>query len=195
MYISDTRTQWGHYGTETKFFKFKTDMYQWIELKNVHEKNGVIHLIMFTARVLVIKMSKMAHFMYFLLDTVKHPSQFGQCIYMHLQDLIWPFEKILWIMYFWATISKIASFKNTGFRYSFVDSEIFLIFIHNILRTIKSKACWSYHFKQEINNICHVYLNVLPNLWQTFCSYQQKMQNISDFWHFKDYKYRRKHGN
>ena len=141
---------------------------------------------MFTVRVLVIKMSKMAHFMYLLLDTAKHQSQFGQYIYMPLQDLIWSFGKMLWIMYFWATISKISSFKNTGFRYSFVDSEMFLKIMHNILRTIKSKAYWPYHFIQEINNICHVYLNILPNLWETFCSYQQKMQNTSDFWHFED---------
>ena len=33
-------------------------------------------------------------------------------------------------MYFEATISKISTFKNTGFRYSFAPSEIFLIFIH-----------------------------------------------------------------
>ena len=52
MYILDTRTYWGHYGTEIKFLK--TDIRQWIELERVHEKNGVIHLIMFTARVLVI---------------------------------------------------------------------------------------------------------------------------------------------
>ena len=47
--------------------------------QGVDEKNGVIPLLMFTPRV-VINKSKMAHFMYFLLDTAKYQSQFGQDI-------------------------------------------------------------------------------------------------------------------
>ena len=53
--------------------------------------------------------------------------------------LIWPFQKILWITYFGFTISKISTFKNAGFRYSFVHAEIFL-FTHYVSRTVKSKA-------------------------------------------------------
>ena len=48
--------------------------------QTVDEKNGVIVQVMFTPRVMVIKMSKMAHSMYFLLDTAKNQSQFGQDI-------------------------------------------------------------------------------------------------------------------
>ena len=46
--------------------------------QRVDEKNGIIYLVMFTPRVMVIKMSKMAHFMYFLLDTAKYQFQFRQ---------------------------------------------------------------------------------------------------------------------
>ena len=46
----------------------------------VDEKNGVIRLVMFTPRFMVIKMSKMTDFMYFLLDTAKYHFQFGQDI-------------------------------------------------------------------------------------------------------------------
>ena len=38
--------------------------------QRVDEKNGVICLVMFAPGVMVIKMSKMAHFLYFLLITV-----------------------------------------------------------------------------------------------------------------------------
>ena len=42
------------------------------------EKNRVTCLfIMFTSRVMVIKMSKMPHFLYFLLLTAKNQLQFG----------------------------------------------------------------------------------------------------------------------
>ena len=52
-------------------------------------KNGVICLVnMLTPRVMVIKMSKMTHFLHFLLITAKYQSQFGQNIYVHLKDLI-----------------------------------------------------------------------------------------------------------
>ena len=42
------------------------------KIQRVDEKNGVICLVvMFTLRVMVIKMSKMAHLFYFLLITAK----------------------------------------------------------------------------------------------------------------------------
>ena len=48
-------------------------------VQRVGEKNGVIFLvIMFIPRVMDIKMSKMAHFLYFLLMTAKNQSQFRQ---------------------------------------------------------------------------------------------------------------------
>ena len=43
-------------------------------------KSRAIHLVMFTPRVMVIELSKMADFMYLLLDTAKYQSQFGQDI-------------------------------------------------------------------------------------------------------------------
>ena len=46
--------------------------------QRVDEKNGVIRLVMYTPGVMVTKLSKMADFMYFLLDTAKYQSQFGQ---------------------------------------------------------------------------------------------------------------------
>ena len=57
--------------------------------QKLHGKNGVICLvIMFTPRVMVIKVSKMAPFLYFLLMPAKNQSQFGQNIYVYLKDLI-----------------------------------------------------------------------------------------------------------
>ena len=47
---------------------------------SVDEKNEVICLVMVTPRVMVIKMSKMAHFMYFSLNTAKTQSYFRQDI-------------------------------------------------------------------------------------------------------------------
>ena len=47
--------------------------------QRVDTKNGVICLvILLTSRVMVIKMSKMAHFLYFLLMKAKDELQFGQ---------------------------------------------------------------------------------------------------------------------
>ena len=49
--------------------------------QRVVEKNGIIDLVVtFTPEVMVTKMSKMAHFLYFLLMTAKNQSQFGQNI-------------------------------------------------------------------------------------------------------------------
>ena len=40
--------------------------------QTVDEKNGIIRLVMFTHTAMVIKMSKMTHFMYILLNTEKN---------------------------------------------------------------------------------------------------------------------------
>ena len=57
--------------------------------QRVDERNGVICLvIMFTPGAMVIKMPKMAHFLYFLLMAAKNQSQIGQNIYVHLIDFI-----------------------------------------------------------------------------------------------------------
>ena len=62
---------------ELTFYDF--EMQKWNiatdRAQRVDEKNGVIRLVMFTPRLTVIKMSKMACFMYFLLDTAKNQSQ------------------------------------------------------------------------------------------------------------------------
>ena len=58
-------------------------------VQRVDGKNGVICLvIMFAPWVMVIKVSKMAHFLYFLLIPAKNKSQIGQNIYVHLKGLI-----------------------------------------------------------------------------------------------------------
>ena len=52
------------------------------------EKNGVIFLfIMFTPRVMVIKMSKTTFFAFFANES-KNQSQFWENIYVHLKDLV-----------------------------------------------------------------------------------------------------------
>ena len=53
------------------------------------EKNGVICLvIMFIPQVMVIKMSKMDHFLHFMLMPAKNQLQPVQNIYVYLKDLI-----------------------------------------------------------------------------------------------------------
>ena len=48
--------------------------------QRLDEKNDVIRLVMFTSTDMVIRMSKMAHLMYFRLNTEKKQAQFGQDI-------------------------------------------------------------------------------------------------------------------
>ena len=78
-------------GLEMQKWNTETDKTQ-----KVDEKNGVIYLgIMFTPTVMVIKMSKMAHFLYFQLMTTTKLWQFEQNIYVHLKDLIEFLQKMV----------------------------------------------------------------------------------------------------
>ena len=57
--------------------------------QRVDEKNGVICLvIMFTSRVMIIRMSKVSNFLYFVLMIAKNQSQFGKNIQVRLKNLI-----------------------------------------------------------------------------------------------------------
>ena len=70
--------------------------------QKAEEKNGVICLvIVFTPGVMIIKMSKDAHFLYFLLMAAKNKSQLRQNIYEHLKDFT------VWLIGFGVTVYEI----------------------------------------------------------------------------------------
>ena len=101
--------------------------------QTVDGKNEVICLvIMFTPQVMVIEMSKMAHFLYFLLMPAKNQLHFGQNIYVHLKDLTYFSQKMVWIVGFRATISKISTLEDIEFHYFFAYSAVFSIFLPSI---------------------------------------------------------------
>ena len=64
--------------------------------QRIDKKNWAIFLsIRFIPTVIFIKMSKMGHFLYFLLMIAKNLSQLRQNIQMHLKDLIYFFQKMV----------------------------------------------------------------------------------------------------
>ena len=77
-----TRTYWKA-GTSRKW-NLVFEIQNWSKLKEraqrVDNKKEVIRLVMFTLIVMVIKMSNVTDFMYYLLDTAKYKFQFGQDI-------------------------------------------------------------------------------------------------------------------
>ena len=48
--------------------------------QRVDEKNDVICLVMYTSKIMVIRMSKMAHLMYFLLNAEKNRPSLGKWV-------------------------------------------------------------------------------------------------------------------
>ena len=82
MYFTDQNLLESGYLTE---LKLSFEIQNWSKLKDraqrVDKKNAVILLVMFTPRIMVIKMSKMVDFVvHFLLDTAKYHFQFGKDI-------------------------------------------------------------------------------------------------------------------
>ena len=104
--------------------------------KQVDGKNEVIYLvIIFISQVMVINMSKMAYFLYFLLMPAKNQSRLGENIYVHLKDLIYLSQKMLWIIKFSAIVNKILTLENTV-SLLFADSAVFYIFTLDISQTV-----------------------------------------------------------
>ena len=89
FYRTELTGKWVPHGAEIKFLKFQillTDRAQ-----RVDGKNGVIRLVMFTQRVMVIKSSKMARFMYWIQQNIS-PS-LGKMIKCIWKVLLGPFRK------------------------------------------------------------------------------------------------------
>ena len=86
--------------------------------QRVDEKNGVI---CFTRRVIVIRMSKMAPFFVFSADDGKKSvtvwAKYLSTLY--IWKILLNFQKMLWIIGFSATISKMSTLENKGFGYFF----------------------------------------------------------------------------
>ena len=72
FYRSDLTGKRVAHGTKIKLLKFTNILTN--KSQRVVEENEVICLLIFNPRVIVFKISKMAHFMYFLLDTGKYQS-------------------------------------------------------------------------------------------------------------------------
>ena len=121
--------------------------------QRVDEKNDVIRLVMFTSKVMVIRMSKMAYLMYFLLNTEKNRPSLGKIFKCIWKVLFGPFTKYygLWSSDLTANCQnlKIQDFtsplltQHLFFIFYFLFFLFFLffdIFTHNISRTLTSKA-------------------------------------------------------
>ena len=107
---------------------------------SVDGKNRVIcRIIMFSTQVRIIKMLKMAAFCIFLLMPATNQSQFEQNIYMHLKDLTYNSQKMLGIVGFWGTISKISTLEYSDSLF-FADSAVFWYLHPWYLKNSKSKT-------------------------------------------------------
>ena len=81
---------------------------------------------------------------------------------------------MLWIIGFWATISKMSTIKNTGFWNSFVDWTFFYISTERL----SSKPINHTIF---CKNSMKYFMWILPKLWQIFYCYQKKYKKLAIF--------------
>ena len=77
--------------------------------QRVDEKNDVIRLVMFTSKVMVIRMSKMAHLMYFLLNTEKNRPSLGKIFKCIWKVLFGPFTKYYGL---WSSVTPLANCQH-----------------------------------------------------------------------------------
>ena len=109
--------------------------------ERVDGQNGFICLvIMFTLRVMVIKMSKMAHFLYFQLIPAKNQSQF-KCIFTCIWKILFSsLGKMLWIVGSWATISNTSTLEDKDFHYFLLTQQFFYISTVDVSETVTLKT-------------------------------------------------------
>ena len=105
--------------------------------QRVDEKNNVIHLVMFTFKVMIIRMSKIAHLMYFLLNAEKNIPSLGKIFKCIGNVLFDPFTKYYGLWSSDLPLANCQHLKIQQFSFSFFFLDIST---HNISRTITSKA-------------------------------------------------------
>ena len=129
---------------------------------------------MFIPGFIIIKMSKIAQFLSFLLMTLKNKLHCDQNIYLHLKDLIDFFQKILWLIGFGITVSEILRVEISKFS----RFEILLIVLQNpIIHRIFEKLNKCFQCFQ----IFQMHLVISFKLWLIVCCHHQKIQNVSHF--------------
>ena len=129
MCILQTRTYW-KVGTpwnwNFNFLKCINEIYQRIELKEWMTKMGVICLVVFTSRVMVIKMTKMPHFMHLLLNTAKISlGKIFKCIWNFLFS---PFRRYYGLCSSELPLAKFQHLKIQDFGFSLLTQHFFFFF-------------------------------------------------------------------
>ena len=71
---------------------------------------------------------------------------------------------MLWIIGFWATISKKSILEKIRLRYFLLTQQFFWYFYLNILQAVTLKLINYTIFLKELNKIFHVHLNILFKL-------------------------------
>ena len=107
--------------------------------QRVDEKIVVICLVMFTSKVMVIRMSKMAHLMYFLLNTEKNRPSLGKIFKCIWKVLFGPFTKYYGL---WSSVGQLANCQHLKIQdfscplltqqFFFCFFFVFLIFLPTI---------------------------------------------------------------
>ena len=107
--------------------------------QRVDEKNDVICLVMFTPKVMVIRMSKMAHLMYFLLNTEKNRPSLGKIFKCIWKVLFGPFTKYYGL---WSSVLPLANcqhLKIQDFTSPLLTQHFIIIIFLIFLPTISHK--------------------------------------------------------
>ena len=121
-----------------KILKYKNEIFKRVELKKYKRERG--HLPLCSLPELVIKISKLAHFLIFSADDSKKSVTVRAKFLSTSERCYLAHQKILWIIGIWATISKMSTLENTGFLVFLSWLINFDISTISILQTINSKS-------------------------------------------------------
>ena len=97
--------------------------------QRVDEKNNVIHLVMFTSKVMIIRMSIIAHLMYFLLNTEKNIPSLGKIFKCIGNVLFDPFTKYYGLWSSDLPLANCQHLKIQDFTSPLLNQDFFYLFI------------------------------------------------------------------
>ena len=103
-----------HMKTNFDIFQIQKRISQTVRSQKVDEKKGVIcQVFFFSSWVMVLKLTKIVHFLQICADLSKKSKSIAAFIYIYLKDLIMLFQKIVCFIGVWTTVHKILGNKTS----------------------------------------------------------------------------------
>ena len=164
--------------------------------QRVDEENDVIRLVMFTSKVMVIRMSRMVYLMYFLLNTEKKQTSLGEIFQYIWNALFGTFTKYYGLWSSGLPLANCQHLKIPDFTSPLLNQHFFFKYFYPQYLTssyVQSRLniTFSARTRWDLPRVCKDIAQTVTNVLLL----SREINEITHIWHFKGHNSGSKHYN